>query len=340
MYTVVNNAKDGAAEVTLIDLLAIVGPTAAGKTKLAIAAARALSGEIVSADSMQIYRGMDIGAAKPTEEERRAVVHHLIDFADPALDFSVAEYQTRARAAVLEIAGRGALPILSGGTGLYVNAVLYDMDFSAPPRGREFREELLREAAKRGSAYLHARLFAVNPEAAARIHPNNVKRVVRALEISESAGADALRPFSESLLAPWCEIRPLIVCLSLARAELYARIERRADALFAAGLPGEVAVLAARGLSESHIAMKGIGYKETLGYLRGEYGADHALYLIKQNSRRYAKRQIAWFKRYEDARTIDLSACADEADALSEVLEAWRRFRADGARTQRRKEDL
>ncbi|MDR2771387.1 MAG: tRNA (adenosine(37)-N6)-dimethylallyltransferase MiaA, partial [Clostridiales Family XIII bacterium] len=190
-----------------MDLLVIVGPTAAGKTKLAIAAARALRGEIVSADSMQIYRGMEIGSAKPTAEERRAAVHHLIDFADPASDFSVAAYQGRARAAVLEIAGRGALPILAGGTGLYVNAVLYDMDFSGPPLGRDFREGLLRAAAESGSgaAYLHERLRAADPAAAARIHPNNVKRIVRALEISQSAGAGGLRPFSASL-APWREI--------------------------------------------------------------------------------------------------------------------------------------
>jgi tRNA dimethylallyltransferase len=323
---------------TKIQLLELVGPTAAGKTKLAIAVARALSGEIVSADSMQIYRGMDIGSAKPTAEERREAVHHLIDFADPALDFSVAEYQRRARAAIREIAGRGAPPILVGGTGLYVNAVLYDMDFSAPPRGRDFREKLLREAAERDAVALHDRLRAVNPEAAARIHPNNVKRVVRALEISEIAGADALRPFSASFLAPWREIRPLIVRLTRDRAELRARIERRVDALLAAGLAGEVEALAARGLSESHIAMKGIGYKEILGYLRGEYDLAHAAELIKRNSRRYAKRQNTWFKRYEDARVINLSAYADETDACADISEAWRRFCADGAQTRTREE--
>ncbi|MDR2356090.1 MAG: tRNA (adenosine(37)-N6)-dimethylallyltransferase MiaA [Clostridiales Family XIII bacterium] len=321
-----------------IELLVIVGPTAAGKTKLATAVAQALSGEIISADSMQIYRGMDIGSAKPTAEERRAVVHHLIDFADPALDFSVAEYQGRARAAIRDIARRGALPILVGGTGLYVNAVLYDMDFSAPPRGRDFRERLLREAAEEDAARLHARLCAVNPEAAARIHPNNVKRVVRALEISESAGA--LRPFSASFLAPWREIRPLIVRLTRERAELYARIEQRVDAFFSAGLIHEVKTLAARGLSESHIAMKGIGYKEILGYLRGEYDLARAVELVKQNSRRYAKRQNTWFKRYEDARVINLSAYADETDACADISEAWRRFCADNARTRARKEGL
>jgi tRNA dimethylallyltransferase len=311
----------------MIDLLAIVGPTAAGKTTLAIAAARALSGEIVSADSMQIYRGMDIGSAKPTAEERRAAAHRLIDFADPAKDFSVAEYQGLARAAVLDIARRGALPILAGGAGLYVNAVLFEMDFSAPPRGRDFRENLLREAeTPDGAARLHERLRAADPEAAARIHPNNVKRLVRALEILEGAGAEGLRPFTASLV-PWPAVRPLILRLARDRAELYARIERRVDALLSAGLPGEVAALAARGLTEEHIAMKGIGYKEIFGYLRGEYGLERAAELIKQNSRRYAKRQIAWFKRYENALDIDLSACADEAEALAKVLEAWRRFK-------------
>ncbi|MDR2295555.1 MAG: tRNA (adenosine(37)-N6)-dimethylallyltransferase MiaA [Clostridiales Family XIII bacterium] len=314
----------------MIELLAIVGPTAVGKTKLATALAHALSGEIVSADSMQIYRGMDIGTAKPTAKERREAVHHLIDFADPALPFSVAEYQKRARDAILDIAERGRLPILAGGTGLYVNAVLRDMDFSTPPRGRDFRESLLREAAERGPAHLHERLRAADKEAAARIHPNNVKRIVRALEILESAGVP--RPFSASPLAPWRAIRPMLVYLTRDRADLYARIERRTDALLAAGLVREVEALAARGLSESHIAMQGIGYKELLGYLRGAYELDYATALIKRNSRRYAKRQITWFKRCEAACAINLSAYADCADALADVLEAWRRFCAEGGR--------
>ncbi|MDR1247316.1 MAG: tRNA (adenosine(37)-N6)-dimethylallyltransferase MiaA, partial [Clostridiales Family XIII bacterium] len=150
----------------MIKLPVVIGPTAVGKTALAIKIARALSGEIVSADSVQIYRGMDIGSAKPTAEERRAAVHHMLDFADPASDFSVAEYKGLARAAILDIAARGALPILAGGSGLYVNAVLYDMDFSAPPPGNGFRESLMREAEEYGGARLHERLRAADPEAA------------------------------------------------------------------------------------------------------------------------------------------------------------------------------
>jgi tRNA dimethylallyltransferase len=322
----------------LIKTLVIVGPTAVGKTRLATAAARALSGEIVSADSMQIYRGMDIGSAKPTAEERREAVHHLIDFADPASDFSVAEYQKRARAAILDIAARGAVPILAGGAGLYVNAVLYDMDFSAPPPRRGFRENLMREAEEPGGrARLHERLRAADSEAAARIHPNNVKRLVRALEILESAGAGGLRPFSASF-EPWRGIYPLVVCLTRDRASLYARIDKRTDALFAAGLVDEAAALAARGLSESNIAMQGIGYKEVFGYLRGEYGLDDAIFLVKRNSRRYAKRQLTWWRRYPDALWLDLSAYADESDALAAMLTAWRRFLADGARARCRTE--
>ncbi|MDR2088091.1 MAG: tRNA (adenosine(37)-N6)-dimethylallyltransferase MiaA, partial [Clostridiales Family XIII bacterium] len=244
-------------------------------------------------------------------------------------DFSVAEYQRRARAAILDIAKRGALPILVGGAGLYVHAVLCEMDFSAPPRGRAFRESLLREAAESGALRLHERLREADPEAAARIHPNNAKRLVRALEILENAGAEGLRPFSAAA-APWRAVRPLILLLTRDRAELCARIERRVDALIEAGLVREVEELAARGLSEGSVAMKGIGYKELFGYLRGEYGLDRAVELIKRNSRRYAKRQITWFKRYENATEINLSACADDADALAKALEAWRRFRAAG----------
>jgi tRNA dimethylallyltransferase len=304
----------------LIKLLVIVGPTAAGKTSLSIAAARALSGEIVSADSVQIYRGMDIGSAKPTAEERRAVVHHTLDFADPSSDFSVADYQKFARAAILEIAARGALPMLVGGSGLYVNAVLYDMDFSAPPPGNGFRESLMREASDYGGARLHERLRAADPAAADRIHPNNLKRVVRALEILEGSGAEGLRPFSASF-APWREVNPFIICLTRDRAELALRIEHRVDAMFAAGLADEVCALAADGLSDSHTAMKAIGYKEIFGYLRGEYDRDRAAELIKRNSRRYAKRQITWFKRYKDARWFNLSSYASEEDALADILD-------------------
>jgi tRNA dimethylallyltransferase len=304
-------------------MLVIVGPTAVGKTELAIAAARALSGEIVSADSVQIYRGMDIGSAKPTAAERREAAHHMIDFADPFSGFSAAEYQGPARVAILEIARRGLTPILAGGSGLYVNAVLYEMDFSAPPIRRGFRESLMLEAEKYGAARLHERLRASDAAAAERIHPNNLKRVVRALEILECAGADGLRPFSASF-APWREARPFIVCLTRDREELRDRIGRRVDALFAAGLVGEVEALAARGLSEDDIAMKGIGYKELFGYLRGEYGLDRAAELIRRNSRRYAKRQITWFRRYPDAHWFNLSAYAGMDGALADILDAWR----------------
>ncbi|MDR1572469.1 MAG: tRNA (adenosine(37)-N6)-dimethylallyltransferase MiaA [Clostridiales Family XIII bacterium] len=299
-------------------LVAVVGPTAVGKTRIAIAIAKRFGGEIVSADSMQIYRGLDIGSAKPSAEERLEAVHHLLDFADPRRGFSAAEYQRLAREAVLDIAGRGRLPILAGGTGLYVSSVIYDLDFSAPPLGDDFREELAREAREGGAALLHDRLRLLDAEAAARIHPNNLKKIVRALEILHSqGGAGRLRPFSEAF-RPWAGCEARIIGLDRERDELHGRIESRVDRLMEAGLADEVKRLAADGLSEENISMMGIGYKEILGALRGEYGMDRAVCLIKRNSRRYARRQLTWFRRYPGVRWFSLSG--DGEAALEAIL--------------------
>jgi tRNA dimethylallyltransferase len=304
----------------MVKIVVFAGPTAVGKTRYAIEAAKRLGGEIVSADAMQIYRGFDIGSAKPSAEERLEAVHHLIDFADPRTWFSAAEYQRLAREAVLEIADRGRLPILSGGTGLYVSSVIYDLDFSAPPSEGDFRQELAREAREGGTALLHGRLRLLDAEAAARIHPNNLKKLIRALEILHSPyGAGRLRPFSEAF-RPWegCEAR--IIGLERERAELYGRIESRVDRLMEAGLADEVRGLVADGLSDANISMKGIGYKEILGALRGEYDMDGAVRLIKRNSRRYAKRQMTWFRRYPGIKWFSLSGDGD--DALEGIFES------------------
>ncbi|MDR0425268.1 MAG: tRNA (adenosine(37)-N6)-dimethylallyltransferase MiaA [Clostridiales Family XIII bacterium] len=329
-----------------IKIIAVVGPTAVGKTQVAIELASWLGGEIVSADSMQIYKGMDIGTAKPDAEERRRAVHHMIDFADPSRGFSVAEYQAMARERIAEIAGRGVLPIIAGGTGLYVNAILFDMDFSATPKDAGLRRRYEAEAAGAGPEALHARLKAADPEAAARIHPNNVKKVIRALEILE--GSMAVAPFSESF-RPFGGYCPHIIGLTRDREELYSRIERRVDALIGAGLVEEVRGLygsgvwemaggvpeaeaaldggiamagtlassegiamagpldSSEGIVDGNISIKGIGYKEIVGHLRGEYDLDHAISLIKRNSRRYAKRQLTWFRRYPDVQWFNLS---------------------------------
>ena len=286
-------------------IVVIAGPTAVGKTEYSIRIAKALNGEIISADSMQLYRFMDIGSAKPTAEERAAVPHHLVDEVDPRLPWSAAEYQKLAKKYIAEVLERGNLPVISGGTGLYVNSLLYDMDFSILPRQKGFREELEQEEAIFGSERVHQRLRELDPAAAERIHPNNIKKVVRAIEVCESSGKEF--PDFASKLHETNNYSPVLIGLTRDREELYSRIEARVDLLLNAGLIDEVSGLLKMGLTCSDISMKGIGYKEVIGFLNGEYDREEAIRLIKLNTRHYAKRQLTWFRRYPDMRWFDLS---------------------------------
>lgn len=286
-------------------IVIVAGPTAVGKTECAIQIARKLDGEIVSADSMQIYKFMDIGSAKPTAQERAQAVHHLVDVIDPAKPFSVAEYQAMAKKAIQEVFSREKLPVISGGTGLYVNSLMYDMDFSAPPGDAEYRHQLAKLAEEQGSGALHRLLQELDPKAAERIHPNNEKKIIRALEILKE-GQSRVREFSESF-QPTSDYHCILIGLRREREELYDRINRRVDLLMEQGLVDEVRRLLSMGLLESNISMKGIGYKEIIGYLRGEYGLEQAVELIKKNTRHYAKRQMTWFRRYPAMRWFTLS---------------------------------
>ncbi len=286
-------------------ILVIVGPTAVGKTEYALRAAQALNGEIVSADSMQLYKYMDIGSAKPTLEQRKQVVHHLVDQIDPAEEFSVATYQKLAKEAIEAILARGKLPILSGGTGLYVNSIIYDMDFSQTAKVSHRRAELERDVKEYGPQYLHSQLKKLDPQAAERIHANNVKKVIRAIEILENNEGSNLKTFDQSFVKN-TKYDFQIIGLNRDRKELYDRIDRRVDILMESGLVEEVKSLLTMGLTEESISMKGIGYKEIIGYLNNEYERDRAIYLIKLNSRHYAKRQLTWFRRYDTIRWFDI----------------------------------
>lgn len=297
-------------------ILIIGGPTAVGKTDLSIEAALLLNGEIVSADSMQIYRYMDIGSAKPTPEERSRVPHHLVDEIDPAQSFSVFEYQKRARAAIEDIFSRGKTPVIAGGTGLYVNSLIYNMDFSERPDDNSFRKEMEALAEREGTEALHRLLAGKDPEAGKRIHPNNTKKIIRALEILEE-GQERVKSFEESFVKNEDYDRCLIG-LTRDREELYDRINRRVDILIEAGLVDEVQSLKGMGLTEDDISMKGIGYKEVFSYLHGEYDLEEAVRIIKRNTRHYAKRQLTWFRRYDDIHWINLSEVSHE-DALEEI---------------------
>lgn len=277
----------------------IVGATASGKSGAAIELAKRISGEIVSADSMQIYRGMDIGTAKVTPEEADDIAHHMIDVCDPDFPYSVALYQEAAIKCIDGIISRGKTPILCGGTGLYINAITNDLDFSAPP-DPELRSYLNGQYEERGAEHMFELLKMLDPEGAARIHKNNVKRVLRRLEIVMSGGGGE---YDFSAQSSAYDFR--IFGLEYPREELYRRIEARVDRMMERGLAGEV-----RTLDEQYggelTSMQAIGYKEMVGYFRGAYSLDDAVSEIKKNTRHFAKRQLSWFRR--DARISWLSS--------------------------------
>ena len=300
------------------EIIVICGPTAVGKTKYAIETALHVGGEVVSCDSMQLYKYMDIGSAKPTPEEQAQVKHHLVDEIDPGEAFSVAKYQKMAKDAIEDIFSRGKTPVIAGGTGLYLNALLYDMDFSAPPRDEAYREQLYKDAEEFGAVYLHNKLQMVDPKAAERIHPNNIKKVVRALEAAEEG--NKVKDFATEL-QPTKDYTCKLIGLTRDRAELYDRINLRVDLLMDMGLLEEVRSLLDMGLTEGDISMKGIGYKEIIGYYNDEYDLDEAIRLVKKNSRRYAKRQLTWFKRYDDMQWFDISTYENDEACLKEIFQ-------------------
>ncbi|MDD7718659.1 MAG: tRNA (adenosine(37)-N6)-dimethylallyltransferase MiaA [Eubacteriaceae bacterium] len=299
------------------EIIVICGPTAVGKTKYAIETALHVDGEVVSCDSMQLYKFMDIGSAKPTEEEQAMVKHYLVDEIDPRDSFSVVKYQKMARKAIEEIFSKGKTPVIAGGTGLYLNSLLYEMDFSAPPRDSSYRDKLYEEAEKYGPQALHDRLRQMDPDAASRIHPNNTKKVIRALEAAESG--DKVKNFATEL-KQCTDYSVKLIGLTRDRAELYDRINRRVDILVEMGLLDEVKSLLDMGLSESDISMKGIGYKEIIGYYNGEYDLETAINLVKKNTRRYAKRQLTWFRRYDDMKWFDISEYEDDNACLEDIF--------------------
>jgi tRNA dimethylallyltransferase len=298
-----------------IPLLAIVGPTAVGKTALAIALARRLGGEIVSADSRQVYRYMDIGTAKPTPAERAAAPHHLIDVVDPDADFSLGLYQELASAAIADIAARGKLPLLVGGTGQYLAAVLQGWDVPRVAPRPELRAALEREAQAAGAVALHARLAQVDPAAAAAIQPSNLRRVIRALEVYEVTG----RPISEQQTRHAPPYRARALWLALPAPALYARIDARVDAMVAAGLVDEVRGLLARGYGWELPAMSGLGYREFRPYLEGLSTLDEAVQRLKYDTHAFARRQPNWFRRLPAVEQLP----ADDPDLLAQAVVWW-----------------
>ena len=307
-----------------IPLLVIVGPTGSGKTESAVLAARALRGEILTADSMQVYRGMDIGTAKPTPAERQGIPHHLIDLVDPDEEFSVAQYVTLADALIRDIHARGKVPIVAGGTGFYINALIDRWEFPPQPADLSIRARLRLEAEAQGLAPLHDRLRAIDPTTAERLHPNDLKRVIRALEVFELTGKP-LSAFDYKVGDPAHDApyAPRLFGLSLPRETLHERLEARVHAQLAAGLLEEVRRLYDAGYGPELPAMKGITYRQLLGYLRGDYDLDTAIALMVRDNRRYARRQFTWFNADKRIHWLDLSEVGGSAGAAEQMVAQW-----------------
>lgn len=310
-------------------LLAIVGPTASGKTSLSVLLAKRLGGEILSCDSMQIYRGMDVGTAKPTLEERCGIPHHLIDLIDADAPFSCADYVRTASQAINEVTARGKLPILCGGTGLYLDALLRGGNFEETETDPALREELLAYAAQYGNHALHERLSEIDPESAAAIHENNVKRVIRALEIYRTTGMTKSEADRRSRI-PDSPYRSLVIGLHYPdRALLYQRIGQRVDQMLADGLEEETRELLLRGVFDKNsTAAQAIGYKELLGYLRGEESLADATERLKIATRRYAKRQLTWFGARPYVHWISMTSPCGELRPAEELIEEICRLRS------------
>ena len=285
-------------------LVCVVGPTASGKTAYAIELAKARDGEIISCDSMQIYKYMDIGTAKPTAEERAAVPHHMVDFVDPNTDYSVADFAAEARRCIADVLGRGRLPVLCGGTGLYVDSILNGIDFSEDRRDDEYRAELRQLAEERGNDAVYAQLVEADPEEAEKVHPNNLKRVIRALEICKTSGMTKTEADRRAVGGRSYDAE--LIGLTAERETLYGRINERVDRMMEQGLLDEVRKILDMNVRRNSTAMQAIGYKELIEYLDGRCGLDEAVETIKRESRRYAKRQLTWFKRNKNIKWISI----------------------------------
>ena len=301
-------------------LIILTGPTAVGKTAASIGLAKAVEGEIISADSMQVYRGMDIGSAKISRKEMDGVRHYLVDVLEPEEEFNVVKFQRLARQAAEEIYSRNKIPIVVGGTGFYIQALLYDIDFTENDGDISLRQELEKTAEEKGPEYLHQLLQEVDPQAARDLHPNNIKRVIRALEFYRQTG-QKISEHNRKERAKESPYRYAYFVLTDDRARLYDRIDRRVDAMMEAGLLEEVRSLRDRGVKRTCTSMQGLGYKERYACLEGECSLDEAVRIIKRDTRHFAKRQLTWFRRERDAIWLDKGRfLQDEGRILQEML--------------------
>lgn len=306
-------------------LVILTGPTAVGKTALSIKLAKSIGGAIISADSMQVYRHMDIGSAKVTKKEMDGVPHYLIDVLEPWEEFNVVVFQQMAKQALEEIYARGAVPVIAGGTGFYIQALLYDIDFKENPQGNQLRAKLEALAGEKGCEYLHQQLAKVDPESAQVIHSHNVKRVIRALEYYQQTG-EKISVHNQEERQKESPFAFVYYVITDERSRLYARIEKRVDVMLEQGLVDEVKRLKAMGCHRGMVSMQGLGYKEILDYLDGECSLEEAVYRLKRDTRHFAKRQLTWFKRERDVQWVDLEVFSgDRERALAYMEEELRK---------------
>lgn len=296
-------------------LIILTGPTASGKTALSVALAKRIGGEIISADSMQVYRHMDVGSAKVTKEEMDGIPHYLIDVLDPEEAFNVVVFQDMAKKAMKRIRENGHIPIVAGGTGFYIQALLYDIDFTENDGDMEYRHRLEALAEKEGASVLHKMLMERDPESAEAIHENNVKRVIRALEFYEKTGEkiSAHNAAEREKISPY---NFAYYVLNMDRGRLYSRIDRRVDEMLENGLVDEVERLKAMGCTRDLVSMQGLGYKEILDCLSGETSLEEAVYILKRDTRHFAKRQLTWFKRERDVTWVDQERFSFDRDRI------------------------
>ncbi len=307
-------------------LIILTGPTAVGKTTLSIELAKAIGGEIISADSMQVYKYMDIGTAKIMPDEMAGIRHYLVDELMPDAPFNVAVFQQMAKSAIEEIYSRGKIPIIVGGTGFYIQALLYDIDFTAEDGDATYRKSLEKLAEEKGAHYLHTLLQDCDAPSAKSIHENNVKRVIRALEFYHIHGT-RISDHNEAERQKKSPYQFEYFVLTNERDILYQRIDKRIDVMLEKGLVEEVQKLLDMGYNRELVSMQGLGYKEIVAYLMGECSLEDAVYILKRDTRHFAKRQITWFKREQDVDWIDKSTYKNEADILPAMIEKLKETR-------------
>lgn len=301
-------------------MIILTGPTAAGKTELSIRLAKEIGGEIISADSMQVYKKMNIGTAKIMPDEMDGIPHYLVDELDPAQEFHVVRFQQMAKQALDQIYQKGKIPVVVGGTGFYIQALLYDIDFSREDADQEYREYLGKLAKEKGNAYLHGMLSDVDPESAEAIHENNTKRVIRALEFYKKTGKKISQHNEEERKKESCYNFVYFV-LSHDRDILYERINKRVDRMLESGLIKEVELLAKEGYTKDMVSMQGIGYKEVFDYLEGKQDLSETADRIKKDTRHFAKRQLTWFRREKEVTVINRQDYGSEDEILAFMLE-------------------